>query len=280
MDRDGRIFESAGSSCENTMFSQDFCVAMDAATQPVYIIDPESFEVLYCNASLRQYLGWNPKGVPCYKALRDLEEPCPDCVALKLRRDGVNETTEYHTRYGRWVLVRISPLIWRGREVYKLICFDITDRKRLENELHLRGEEYRAIVQQSATGILRYDIETDIASVNVDRNLDRVEEYAIPNFVDRVCRSGVLAPESAEAVNIILADVRSGAASKGYDVRLILEKKGPRWCHVNYALVRGEQSVPCRVIFSFYDNTERYEQELAYYHWNNQLNVLMDADTV
>lgn len=275
-----KALETQKKALGKVVFSEDFCIALDGTTQPIYIIDPESFEMLYCNQSFRQYLGWNPEGLPCHKAIRGLDEPCPNCVALKLYKEGINETTEYHTPQGAWMLVRASVLNWRGREVYKLSCFDITDRKQLEDELHFRGEEYKAIVQQSMTGILRYIIASDTATVNVDRNLDRVEEYTIPNFLDVVCSSKLIAPKSVKTAKTILADIQRGVSGSGYDVQLSLERDGLRWFHVDYVLIKDGQGNPYRAVFSFYDNTMRYEQELAYEQWNHRLNVLMDEDTV
>ncbi|MDO5134732.1 MAG: diguanylate cyclase [Eubacteriales bacterium] len=261
----------------SSIFSEDFCAALDSTTLATYIIDPDSFKMCYCNDFLRKYLGWNPIGQPCYKAIQNLDEPCPNCVARKLYQEGVNETTEYCTDRGKWVLVRVSPLMWRGKEFYKLIAIDITRQKELEAELRLRNKEYAAVTRQCTSGILRYDLATGAASVNVDRCLNRVEEHVIQDYVEVARNSGIIDPGSLPTAAAMLEDIRGGRPSKGYDLRLILEQGTRCWCHLDYALIQDDEGRPYRAVVSFYDNTEQRERELAYQRWNARLETLMEG---
>lgn len=261
-------------------FSEDFRIALDSTTQPVYIIDPETYTVLYYNEVLFQYIGTKPLGLPCYKAILNQDAPCSNCVAQRLHRDGINETMEFYHPSGVWMLVRVSPFIWKGRKLYKLICFDITDRKSLEAEVRLKNKEYDAIVQQSLTGIMRYDILNDTATLNVNSRLERVEEYTIENSLDVLFGSGLIPPDSLPTAHAILDDIRNSRVSKGYDLKLSPDQDCIRWCHVNYTLIKDEHDEPYRAVIFFYDNTEQHEQELAYQNWRHRLNVLMDDKTV
>lgn len=254
-------YERIKSGPAQSLFSADFCAALDSTTAPIYIIDPESFELLYCNEFLCNHLGWNPLGETCYKAIRGLKEPCSNCVASKLYREGINETTEYFTPQGNWILVRVSPLKWKGRDLCKLISFDITRQKQLEAKLRLLGGEYGSVVRHSASGILRYDIESGAATLSVDGKLNKVEEYCIPDYLHVICESGMVKGESLLAVKAMFLDIGQGETSKGYDVQLCLDNDRPCWYRLDYALITDDEGRPHCAAVSFYDNTEQKEKE-------------------
>lgn len=263
----------------DSFFPEDFCAAMDSTTLPIYIIDPENYQLLYCNDIVRQNLGRNPLGEPCYKAIRNKDVACQDCVARKLWEKGINETMEYTVQDGGWILVRVSPLPWRGREFYKLVCLDITKQKQLEADLHLRNEEYSAVVSQSISGILRYDIATGTAAVNVDRDLNKVKEYTVEHYADYICGGDMVEPESIPRLRKMFEDIRNGVQSRGYDLGLITENRGTRWAHFDYVLIRDDAGHPYRAVVSFFDNTRQWEKERDYQRWNSRLKTLMSEYT-
>ncbi|MDO5147467.1 MAG: sensor domain-containing diguanylate cyclase [Eubacteriales bacterium] len=267
--------ENTSCSCQHC-FSEDFCLAMDTTEIPIYMIDAEKFEIVYCNKTLCRYMDRNPLGEICYKAFRELDEPCPDCVVLKILKEGINEAIEYRRPTGNWMLVKASPLCWKGKDYYKVTCTDITKQKKLEEELRFHNIEYRAVVYQSTSGIMRYDIATGVAAVNVDRRLNRVEEYLIPDYVDVIHRSGIVHSDSVSVVDAMFDDIHHGVPSHGYDIHVVLEQEESHWCHLDYTLIENEQGKPYRAVASFFDNTEQREKELAYQLWNTRMNTLMN----
>lgn len=274
------VLQDTDETDARSLFPEAFRIALDSTIQPIYIIDPENLKMLYCNETIRNYLGDNLVGLTCHKAIRGIDEPCPDCVALKLYRYGINETTEYLTPQGRWMLARVSPFQWKGKELYKVACFDITDRKHLEAELRLRSKEYEALMRQSMTGVMRYDIIADKAEINVDRNLDRVPEYTIPNYTEVVSKSGMVAAGSIDTVKKILDDVQQGKPDGKYDIQLSLKRDGLRWIHTKYVLVEDEEGKPYKAMVSFYDNTEEKEKELAYQSWSASMTSFLNEHSV
>ena len=156
----------------------------------------------------------------------------------------------------------------------------IIDRqKELETELNIRNQEYDAVVRQSISGIMRYDITTDTAAVNVDRDFCRVEEYTITDYTQTILKSGLIADDSVSEVKHILQDVRDGAPGQEYDIRLSLPKDGLRWCHVSYMPIPDPNGNPYRAVFSFFDNTSQHEKEKAHRTWNNRMEALMKKYT-
>lgn len=260
-------------------FSQSVGRLLDGNVQPIYIIDPDSFEVMYCNSAMRDYIPRDPVGKPCYRFMRGKAAPCESCVAMELYRERRFTPKEYQYQPGAWALLQASLLHWDGRELIQITCMDITKQKLLEEELRLRNKEYSAMIQQSHTGIMRYDILADSAFINVDRHLNRVAEYAIPNFSKVVCDVGMVDPESVPVAKRLLSDVREGRVNQCYDILLHIEQKGKRWYHVDYAFVDEVGGRPSRAVFSFFDNTEQREQELEYQKWNERLNTVMNEYT-
>ncbi|MDO5147489.1 MAG: diguanylate cyclase [Eubacteriales bacterium] len=257
-------------------FPEDFYLSLDYMFFPIYIIDPENFQVLYCNRAMQKHLGWNPVGEKCYKVMRGMDAPCDSCSAMRLYRDRDFTPKEVRVGDGVWALLQASPLYWKEKEYIQITCVDISKRKRLEEELYLRNKEYGAVVRKSITGIMRYDIEKDRAVVNVDRNLDRVDEYTIDNYIKVVCGSSLIERNSVPIAKSILNDIRSRIPGRGYDLQLALERDGLRWIHIDYILIDDAEGKPYRAVVSFFDNTEQRERELAYQNWNTRLNAIMD----
>ena len=261
-------------------FSEDISALLDGNLLPTYIVDPERFIVMYCNKAMRKYIPVEPTGGLCYQKMRGRKTPCESCSAIRLYRDGDDSPKEIVSPTGDWALLQTSPLRWQGREFIQLTFVDITKRKKMEAELHLRSKEYEVIAQKSITGVMRYDIATDTATVNVDKNLDRVDEYTIPDCISTVIENNMIAPDSLVVAREILDDVRSGKPSRGYDIQFNLERGDIRWCHLDYALIKDDVGQPYRAVISFYDNTKQKEKELAYQNWNESINALMNEHTI
>ncbi|MDO5134540.1 MAG: EAL domain-containing protein [Eubacteriales bacterium] len=261
-------------------FSDDIRILLDGNLMPTYIVDPERFVVMYCNRALAKLVGEDPTGGLCYQKIRGRKEPCRSCSAMRLYRDGDDSPKEIRLPSGGWGLLQTSPLQWQGRRFVQITCVDITRQKQMEKELHLRSMEYEVIVRQSVTGVIRYDIAADTATVNVDRNLDRVEEYSVSDCIQTMRESGLVEPDSVPVVEAMLGDIHSGAPGKGYDIQLSLERDGMRWCRFDYALIRDEDGRPYRAVISFCDNTQQRERELAYERWNSGLAALINENIV
>ena len=260
-------------------FSEDVCAVLDGNLLPTYIIDPEHFIVMYCNEALRKYVGEDPTGGLCYQKMRKRNQPCENCSAMRLYRNGDDSPKEIRSEFGAWALIQTSPLHWQGREFIQLTCVDITKQKNLEEELRLYNREYSAVVYQSTSGVMRYDIDTGTAAVNVDMNLNRVEEYTIPDYVNVVRESNIVDPESMPCAKEMLDGILAGTPSKGYDLHLFLPNGEKRWCHLDYTLIPNEKGRFYRAVVSFFDNTEQREKELEYQRWNSRLNALMHEYT-
>ncbi|MEO0090263.1 MAG: ATP-binding protein [candidate division WOR-3 bacterium] len=58
---------------------QNFFKVLDNFSEAVYIVDPESYQILYMNKKLRELLGKEKEENICYKLFQGLSSPCPFC---------------------------------------------------------------------------------------------------------------------------------------------------------------------------------------------------------
>ncbi len=62
----------------------DFRVIIDNIDQPIYIVDPETYRILYANKIIQEIYQEHLVGKFCYKALQGLGSPCEFCTNDKL----------------------------------------------------------------------------------------------------------------------------------------------------------------------------------------------------
>lgn len=261
-------------------FPDEVCAVLDGDLTPTIIVDPEHFVLIYCNQALRKRFREDPSGGLCYKKIRGRNKPCEDCPAIKLYRNRDNSPMEVRTLKGGWNLIQTSPLRWQGRDLVQITFTDISKQKQMEEELLLRSKEYEVIIKQSLTGVMRYNIVTDTATVNVDRNLNRVEEYTITDCIKRAQGSGMIEAGCLTVAKGMMEDIRSGLPSKGYNLQIIPAQGGSRWYHFDYTVIDDEQGNPYRAVISFFDRTVQFEKERTYQNWNAGLTALMDEMTI
>ncbi|MBI2873931.1 MAG: PAS domain S-box protein [Firmicutes bacterium] len=110
----------------------------DGMIDAVYISDPETYEILYANKTLKEAFGKSLVGGLCYKEFQGLHSPCHFCTnEIILRNNGV----PYHWEYHNPVLDRDFLIVDRivdwpdGRQVRLEVATDVTRLKNLEKKL-------------------------------------------------------------------------------------------------------------------------------------------------
>lgn len=162
-----------------------------------------------------------------------------------------------------WILNRMDY----QSETNEFFCsmIDITDRKKLDEQLRIQGEEYRIAVAQSEKYILRYDIQTKtIYQQQAAAAVFGVTE-CIPNIPQNAIVKGFIAPESSAAYYEFFEAMQRGEAQGSAVIRMMDAMKGDySWFHGDFKTIFGDDGQPQHGIVSFYDITELREKELAY----------------
>lgn len=143
----------------------------------VYVIDLESYELLFINDRCREVFG-NVEGKKCYQELqKDQIIPCTFCPIHQtdnplLHPIGANfEWENCNSLNGRHYLFNDRIIQWKnGRKAKIQIGIDITDQKRLEHELADEREEairsFEALIDATIEGLIIFDEDKRCMRVN------------------------------------------------------------------------------------------------------------------
>lgn len=120
---------------------------------PVFVLDPESFEILDCNQSLSAVYGYQREALLGTSFLDLFWEPGDEPIAARLKNSTVIERAKHHCKDGRkcYVTIRVSPSEFGGTRVLLVTIGDIT--KRLETEQQLIQASKMATLGEMATGV-------------------------------------------------------------------------------------------------------------------------------
>lgn len=109
---------------------------MDDIPEIVYIVDIETYELLYLNDPGKRAFGvGDVRGATCYRVLQNADRPCPFCTNDKLSCDrnytwdGVNPVTNTH------YLFKDRLVDWEGRPARLEIAFDMESSDKNEEGL-------------------------------------------------------------------------------------------------------------------------------------------------
>ncbi len=184
---------------EQAAFSQDFRAALDNSAQYVYIIDPETCEVAYCNKAIRDHAGQDYAGKVCYRAFLGRESQCENCPARVLRETGEARAAEILRPDGLLLLSQAAPLHWNGRELTLLTCTDITEMATLREMLETRADSLRVFFDALPCGILHFEVNS--AGVRGGTNCNRACWSLFGYESERAYLAAVLAQRESDAIH-------------------------------------------------------------------------------
>lgn len=256
---------------------REYCAVMDESIISMYVVDPDSFEILYCNSAVRNYFGGDLTGQICYVPIQNRNSPCVDCPVVRLLKDADSAPVEmYNSILNIWVLINAVPIRLNGKTYMRVTCADITKQKQMESELRLLNREYSTLLKNNMAGIARYDIKTDTAAVNMNSMLEKTEEQVIGNFSAVVCDNRIICSDSVSVMEQMLADIKSGKPSAGYSIEIMPHAQSKHWCHADYSLIFDAKGKPDRALIAFSDITE---QKLEYDEWKNRMDAMINSYT-
>ncbi|GAF94958.1 unnamed protein product, partial [marine sediment metagenome] len=172
-DKDGNIAGLLGISSdiserkrveEELRFEREQLLALfESIDEVIYVVDPESHEILFANKHLKDAFGKDLAGGICYRELQDLDEPCDFCTNEIILKDKDKPYTwEYHNPVlDRDYLITDRIIKWPdGRDVRFELAIDITERKRAEEKLKESEGRLRIAGKAAYDLIYEWDVET------------------------------------------------------------------------------------------------------------------------
>jgi PAS domain S-box-containing protein len=121
----------------------------DGIEEPIYVSDPETYELLYVNEALVSGFG-TPDGRTCYDFLQGRDAPCPFCTNELLFGEnaaGAHVWEFRNERNGRWYRCIDKPIAWPdGRTVRYEMAIDVTEQREAEEELRRSRQQYETFI--------------------------------------------------------------------------------------------------------------------------------------
>jgi PAS domain S-box-containing protein len=123
----------------------------DGLDELVFVVDMTTKEILFVNRKTKELFGRDLSGTICHRSLQAREDVCPFCFleqlaarpGTPLRRDVANPVL------GRHFAATVTCMPWTdGRPVMLALAMDVTERKRMEEELRRSGEQLAEALQE------------------------------------------------------------------------------------------------------------------------------------
>jgi PAS domain S-box-containing protein len=170
----------------------------DGLDEQVYVIDPETYKILFANKKVKDAFRKTPTGRKCYEVFHNQTKPCPSCLnrqvlASNLSKALVREIQSSTNK--RWYRCFGKTIIWaNGKRVRYGIAVDITELKKMQESLKQSEELFRSVVENSHEGTLILDSNFRIVYANAQAlrigKYRRTEVFGhdFREFLDKGCK--------------------------------------------------------------------------------------------
>lgn len=152
----------------------------------IYVINSETFEVLFMNENIRRIMQEDESPEPCYSFFRGNSSQCEDCPIRNIldTSPGKSSLEVYNEKLHIWIETTASVLQWTdGITAYVISCIDIT-RQRNERLYQINQIEKLAFIDE-LTGARNYQkFKLDAQNILEDQpdNIHLMVKLDIDNF--------------------------------------------------------------------------------------------------
>ncbi len=141
----------------------------------VYVLDPNTYEILFTNETTEAALGKGLAGQPCYRAIWGLEVPCHGCDIVRVfAGDGEDTYTReaFNEKLGRWLRVNVRAVPWlNGGQVCCAVAADISESKALEEEIIAHNRALNRMVKERTAALEAKNRELESFAYSVSHDL-------------------------------------------------------------------------------------------------------------
>lgn len=143
---------------------------LEAIDEPVYVCDPETYQLLFVNSPVKADHGEVIIGKKCYSVLQNRDSPCPFCTNEKILGVNTGKTHVWEFQNNitkRWYRCIDKAIEWTdGRLVRFEMAIDIHEHKLSEKALQESEERLEAISTFAQDAIIAIDNKGNITFWN------------------------------------------------------------------------------------------------------------------
>jgi len=179
----------------------DFRVIIDNMDQPINIVNPKTYRILYANKIIQEIYQESLVGKLCYNALQGLGSPCGFCINDKLfGEDPISPQLwdYYNKKIDKWFHCFVYAIDWdEGKKVRFEIATDITESQSAKQELKESEEKFRNITEQNLMGI--YIVQDNVIKY-INKAMADIYGYSIEEILnwEPMGWLKILAPDTLE----------------------------------------------------------------------------------
>lgn len=191
---------------------QQLLSIFESIGEPIYVSDPETYEILYSNQVVRDEFG-EVYGKKCYEELQGLERPCPFCTNHLIFGDraGTPYIWEFQNkRNNHWYRCIDKAVRWPdGRMVRSEIAVDITDQKLAEERIRFQAYLLHTVEQ----AVVATDLDGRIIFWNrhAEKMFGIAADETLGQSVFDLLPSGALEENGSD----IISHIRAGESWRG-----------------------------------------------------------------
>jgi len=236
------------------------------ALPAVIALFARDYSIRFSNRYFRERFG-DPGGRFCYEVLHNCKEPCEPCPSFRVFDTGKPEAWESQRSDGRTYMTYDYPFSdVDGSPLVLEVSYDITERKRLEDDLRKSEERFRIAAQSASDLVNEWNIVTGVVSWFGD--VDEKLGYA-PGEFPRTIDAWEKALHPDDHDRVMAAVERHFKTGETYDQEYHMRRKDGSYCYwmERGVALRGDKGSHARWIGTCTDITERkrMEKELASY---------------
>jgi PAS domain S-box-containing protein len=246
-------------------------------------LDPPAPQIVYVNPAFTKMTGYAPEEV-VGQTLHILQGPstdrsvlsqlCKDCMWGKVfHGEMINYRKDRSEFYLEWTA---GPVRNDRGEVTHFAAAqrDVTERRRMEEELRRGEQEFRSLFDLSTVGIAQ--VSRDYKFLRVNRKLCQMLGYSerellVRTFLD-VTHPDDREISAAQGTACFAGEV----AESSFEKRYVRKDGGIIWASVNWAIIPGAEGRPARGVMSVQDITARKQIEEALRTGEAQLHAILD----
>ncbi len=260
---------------------KELAALFDDSGEPVYVTDPETYEILYVNRKIKKLFGRKVSSRKCYEVFQDLQEPCAFCTNRQIlgKNFGKTHVWEFQNQITKqWYRCIDKGILWPGRRYARFeIAFDITKQKKLEERWRQSEEFFRSVVDNSHEAVLILDDHYRIIFANEQAVV--LGGYAKREILGRDFRT-FLAPSARNITAERYMRRQNGEkVPSTYRVNIIQKDASEITVEIKSAAIQRENGHPCSVVqlVDVTQNTKMEEERRVFELRLSALNVYGQA---